>query len=700
MAAGEASEAITQEQLAMLRDFLQQGGALTDDMKARMEARGIRADELINASQEQLGQLVTAANEHAGAQTGRADEMVRRAEADQTRQEGRATSLEERAGEFTAEQQQRLQPLEQEFGAQAGLREQLRSEAEITPERIGAAQGRATADVERQFELAGEERRREAMRRGVDPSSPQWQAMERDIASQRATARAGASDVAGREERAMRTGLAQGVTAQGQSGLGMAVTGTQAAGATELGARESAAGIGQAAGTSTQQTRAQAADVTGRAGEAALGARERQATGSLQGSQVAAGREATAANLVGTGMQAQASAIGGFGGAAQTAQQDPRQGLFGVPGLQLRRGGHIRPRRVQALRAPAGGAVPYEQPRQALGMGTGDGAGGPTQDPPQYAEAREIPMMRGPDGVFRPPAERGADMGGHLTGPGTETSDSIDAEVSHDEYINPAFVTKTVGTPVLDAIVEAARGAQSGDPAARSDVMKLLRTVSAFRSTAPGQAPTRVAGQAPMGGEMAMARGGYVRQPIRAQAGGQAMFAGGQPNTSRTMPPMRSAQVGAPQRPPQRLGMGAPPMPPPAAPQRPPVRAAQGGILDEILRQQGDEAQASNPQATRPMLDWQDTESGAAGASSPQGQAPPAPGGPDFMGGMSDILMERRGQPTAQGPYRSSIRRGVELAGKAMGMGAARGGRVSNRRQALFAGLSQQGNREGLSQRR
>jgi hypothetical protein len=183
-----------------------------------------------------------------------------------------------------------------------------------------------------------------------------------------------------------------------------------------------------------------------------------------------------------------------------------------------------------------------------------------------------------------------------------------------------------------------------------------------------------------------MARGGLI--PIRAPMGGRVPYG----------PPPPSTPMGMRERP-AGPGLGRASMVPRPR-QSAPVRAAQGGILDEILRQQGDEAQASNPQATRPMLDWQDTESGAAGATSPQGQAPPAPGGPDFMGGMGDILMELRGQPSAQGPYRSSIRRGVELAGKAMGMGAARGGRVSNRRQALFAGLSQQGNREGLSQRR
>jgi len=148
-----------------------------------------------------------------------------------------------------------------------------------------------------------------------------------------------------------------------------------------------------------------------------------------------------------------------------------------------------------------------------------------------------VPMMRGPDGAAHDPSMRGPDMGGALSGPGTETSDSIPAQLSHGEYVNPAFVGEALGTPAQDAIVEVTRQAQMGEPMALDDLMKLLRVIASFRSTQNG-VPKRTAGEAPQapggqgpplpsaesfvadrGGGTIVRRLGMAR-PVRAAGGG------------------------------------------------------------------------------------------------------------------------------------------------------------------------------------
>lgn len=166
------------------------------------------------------------------------------------------------------------------------------------------------------------------------------------------------------------------------------------------------------------------------------------------------------------GLQALSSAATGLTSAAQTAQTGTVGGLFGTGITLTKHGGRIS--------APHGGAVP---------------------EPEQYAGARDIPMVKSPDGSFSSPTGP-TGPGGQITGPGTETSDSIPAALSHGEYIQPAFVSQTIGTPAQDSIVEVARLAQIGDPDGKMDVMKLLKTIAGFKSTDQG-APQRTAGNAP-----------------------------------------------------------------------------------------------------------------------------------------------------------------------------------------------------------
>ena len=198
-------------------------------------------------------------------------------------------------------------------------------------------------------------------------------------------------------------------------------------------------------------------------------------------------------------------------GLTNAASGQPGQGLFGVPGLTLKSGGHVRGR---AIMAPQGGAV-------APAAGPGRGI---IQDPLELGPARDIPLVKGPDGSFASPDARPPGVGGHITGPGTETSDSIPAQLSHGEYVQPAFVASTIGTPAQDAIVEVSRLALDGDPEAHEDVRKLVKTIASFKSTAKG-APSRTAGESPTDtqAEQAPASGprlSHGGQNIRQAAGG------------------------------------------------------------------------------------------------------------------------------------------------------------------------------------
>jgi hypothetical protein len=328
----------------------------------------------------------------------------------------------------------------------------------------------------------------------------------------------------------------------------------------------------------------------------------------------------------------------GVGMAAQIHQNDPRQGLFGVPGLSLARGGRIY--------APMGGRLPY--PDDARGEGIGRGAGMAVRDP---NPPRDVAMMRGADGVAHDPALRGPDTGGALSGPGTETSDSIDARLSHGEYVNPAFVGEALGTPAQDAIVEVSRQAQMGEPMALSDLMKLMRVIASFRSTQQG-APKRTAGEAP---QAQGAQGPMLPSPaamVAARGGGTIV---------------------------RRLGMA------------PPVRAAGGGLFDlarrgaglfrnEPERLQTDYA-ADAPTSEQPI--YADREAAMAqGADMARSARGPAPGPAEqplpWWGNFQDVPYQGRGK--------TSLRNVAKMAAKIYaGVGARHGGGVGAGLQARRA---------------
>lgn len=124
-----------------------------------------------------------------------------------------------------------------------------------------------------------------------------------------------------------------------------------------------------------------------------------------------------------------------------------------------------------------------------------------------------IPMVKRPDGSFVPPTGPEELTEGQVHGPGTETSDSIPAMVSREEYIHPAFSTKAYGAPIHDTMVEIARQADAGVPEAKQATLKIISTVASAGSKFA--APTRVAGQAPM---LPPRQGGAT--PVRAAEGG------------------------------------------------------------------------------------------------------------------------------------------------------------------------------------
>ncbi len=170
-----------------------------------------------------------------------------------------------------------------------------------------------------------------------------------------------------------------------------------------------------------------------------------------------------------------ADVVSGYGNLQKTAYDQriamrDSQNLFGIPGfsVSLKRGGHIK--------------------------AAGGGVGMPIQDPQQYDENRDVPMMKRPDGSFSAPTDPGNDTIGHLTGPGTETSDSIPAQLSHGEYVMPAFAVTYFGTEKIDKMVEKAREGMGEEPA-------------------EGEAPSRVAGEEPQGDVEAAGGGLAQRDP-------------------------------------------------------------------------------------------------------------------------------------------------------------------------------------------
>ena len=214
-------------------------------------------------------------------------------------------------------------------------------------------------------------------------------------------------------------------------------------------------------------------------------------------------------NLSGQGTGMPATSLGGTGAAAgttagiansynQSAAQQAGQGPWWFPTASLGDVNEIAKRWFKrgGINAPTGGQV---------------------EDPPQFDQAADIPMVKGPDGSFGRP---GVGMAGHLTGPGNETSDSIPAELSKNEYVVPAFATIFYGTDKLDKMVEKAR-------------------VGMGMAPSPGGAPQRVAGESPQpqgppapaaGPGMASAAGGVAPderrkvddlfEPVRAPWGG------------------------------------------------------------------------------------------------------------------------------------------------------------------------------------
>jgi hypothetical protein len=170
-----------------------------------------------------------------------------------------------------------------------------------------------------------------------------------------------------------------------------------------------------------------------------------------------------------------ANVVSGYGALQKTAYDQriamrDSANLFGIPGfsVSLKRGGHIK--------------------------AAGGGVGMPIQDPQQYDENRDVPMMKHPDGSFSDPNASGDESMGHLTGPGTETSDSIPAQLSHGEYVLPAFAVTYLGTEKIDKMVEKAREGMGEEPA-------------------EGDAPSRVAGENPQGDVEAAGGGIAQRDP-------------------------------------------------------------------------------------------------------------------------------------------------------------------------------------------
>lgn len=118
--------------------------------------------------------------------------------------------------------------------------------------------------------------------------------------------------------------------------------------------------------------------------------------------------------------------------------------------------------------------------------------------------------MRTPEGQVLPTSAGPAR--GHIDGPGTGTSDDVDAKLSAGEYVLTAKATKAVGPETLDRLTELGHRAHT-DPQAAQQLKDVVRRVHAggFR------APTRIAGQEP---RMSRAPSGALGRSVGADDGG------------------------------------------------------------------------------------------------------------------------------------------------------------------------------------
>ena len=285
-------------------------------------------------------------------------------------------------------------------GPQSTLFQGLVGEAEITPERITAARARATADVESEYTRALDEQERRNLLMGIDPSSPAAQAQRQRLQLGRSTQRVGASNTAALNERRYRTGLGLNISSTGLAALGPAPTAVLSPTPTPGLAPVPTAQIGQSPSFFLPNPAPGSFLATG-AMQGILGAG--QGLGSLAGTQYA-----------------------GAGVANQPSPFFPNFNFTVKEGGHIRRGFGLNSGRISVPRLP--------------------GAGNPE------------------DRVLIPAEAHRADEGGRITGPGTETSDSVPALLSTNEYVIPAFATTFYGTDKFDKMVEKARQGSPDTP--------------------------------------------------------------------------------------------------------------------------------------------------------------------------------------------------------------------------------------------
>jgi hypothetical protein len=114
-------------------------------------------------------------------------------------------------------------------------------------------------------------------------------------------------------------------------------------------------------------------------------------------------------------------------------------------------------------------------------------------------------VMRTHDGRIFP--TRTAVAQGQISGPGTGTSDGVEAHLSDGEYVQTAKSTKAIGPRTLDTLTEIGHRAATGDPKGAKHLKRVVRAIhgAGFR------APERVAGKEPR----------PARTSVQAQWGGQ-----------------------------------------------------------------------------------------------------------------------------------------------------------------------------------
>lgn len=285
---------------------------------------------------------------------------------------------------------------------------------------IAAARGRATADVQQGFDNAQEQTQRALTRMGVNPSSGRFLALQQRIQADKAAALAGAATNAEQGVRDQAIGLrqqasnlAQGFPAQsmgqaGQSGgFGVSAAGVAGSGQAQNMALASQAMNGMQAGA-------------GIYGNAAAG------YGSIYGQQMAGYNAAQAnasANLAGWGQLAgQGVGMLAKGGGFSFKSN----GGYDLPTNQY--GGNLN--------------SSYDTAAPVDGFG-----GGGWKDGGQLGRD-DSKRVAGPDGG-----------GGKVKGPGTGTSDSVQAvnsstgqpvRLSNGEYVLSADTVRAVGTKFLD----------------------------------------------------------------------------------------------------------------------------------------------------------------------------------------------------------------------------------------------------------